>query len=396
MGSIKNLKPSFFGASHDTYADSQNTIPLGTVQQPETTLATVMMTGQYGTREQTQFNRLMLIAQDDTVAETYPLTRKLTQVGRSRRNHVRLKDPLVSTKHLSVSVTDSTCVINDLDSSNGTFINGERLSGGRVLKDSDEVMLGKTILRFAARQSDAAVEPKRARRNPVVPLKKKKVAMLVAAVLCLVTSAAFVYMPTHNASKGPAPHNLALAEEKQDASPPASEMHATAPQTQVETDKATDPAVQPEPPGQTFHIQRALADYAAGLLYNARQTLKMLSTAREVTSEALAARSTLSMIGTVQELHAQALEAQAHKKYDKALEYWDRLLLADTELVGDRPSFFAMQAEQKVQTLSYAYALEAYRLKNLQKAKQLCQVILQINPKNQKALALLAKIEPKA
>lgn len=396
MGAINNAKPKFFGSSHSGCSDIARTISLETVQDPEATMGTVMMTGFHDSREQTRFNRLMMMSPDDTVAETFLLTRKLTHVGRSRRNHVCIKDPLISTKHLSVSVSDSTCVINDLDSSNGTFINGERLAGGRVLKNGDEVMLGKTILRFAARQSNAPVESGRTRRNPVVPLNRKNIVMLAAAALCLVISAAFFYMGTRNPSGRPATNDLALAGEAQDASTPVAEAHATASQPPVETNNATGPAVQPESPGQTFHIQRALADYAAGLLYNARQTLKMLSTAREVTPEALAARKTLSMIGTVQELHAQALEAQTQKKYAEALEYWDRLLLADMELVGDRPSFFAMQAEQKVQTLSYEYALDAYRLKNLQKAKQLCQVILQINPKNQEALALLAKIDPKA
>lgn len=396
MGAINTVKPKFFGPSRNKCADRESTVSLGTVQDPETTMATVMMTGIYDTREQIQFNRLMLVAQDDTVAEIYPLTRKLTHVGRSRRNHVCIKDPLVSTKHLSVSVSDSTCVINDLDSSNGTFINGERLAGGRVLKDGDEVMLGKTILRFTARQSGAPVGPIEARRNPVEPLNKKKVGMLTAAVLCLVISATFIYHRTHNASARLATKDLTVAEETQGASLPASEAHVTASQPPVEANKATGPDVQPESSEQTSRIQRALADYAAGLIYNARQTLKMLSTAMEVTPEALAARSALSMIGTVQELHTQALEAQAQKKYAEALAYWDRLLLADMELVGDRPSFFAMQAEQKVQTLSYEYALDAYRLKNLQKAKQLCQVILQINPQNQEALALLAKIDPKA
>lgn len=396
MSAIKNLTPSFFGSSHNKFADSERTVSLGTVQEPGATMATVMMTGHYDTREQTRFNRLLLIDRDDTVTETFPLIRKLTHVGRSRRNHVRLKDPLVSTKHLSISVSGNTCVINDLDSSNGSFINGERLTGGRVLKDGDEVMLGKTILRFAARQSNVHLGLGKARRNPFVPMDKKKAGMLTAAaVLCLIISAAFIYMPAHNASKGSAPHYPALAEKTQDATPPVSEAHTTASQTPVEANKTTEPDVHPNPPGKTSLMQRALADYAAGKLYNAGQSLKMIATAREVTPEALAARSALSMIDTVQKLHAQALEAQAQRKYAKALEYWDHLLMADTELVGDRPSFFARQAEQKVQILSYEYALKAFRMKNHQKAKQLCQVILQINPKNQKAMALLTKLDPK-
>jgi tetratricopeptide (TPR) repeat protein len=227
-------------------------------------------------------------------------------------------------------------------------------------------------------------------------LNKKKVAILAAAVFFLVLSVVSTYMRLHNTAGRPATNDLALTEETQEESPPTPETHATAAQPPVEADKAAGPAAQPDPPEQTPHFQRALADYAAGLLYNARQTLKMLSTTTNVTPETLAARRTLSMISTVQALHAQALEAQAQKKYAEALEYWDRLLLADMELVGDRPSFFAMQAEQKVQKLSYEYAMDAYRLKNFQKARQLCQAILQINPENPEALALLAKIDPKA
>ena len=66
------------------------------------------------------------------------------------------------------------------------------------------------------------------------------------------------------------------------------------------------------------------------------------------------------------------------------------------ELIGDRPSYFAIQAEQRVQALSYEFALDAFRNKNNAKARQLCQVILQIDPRNQQALALLAKIDSKA
>jgi tetratricopeptide (TPR) repeat protein len=144
------------------------------------------------------------------------------------------------------------------------------------------------------------------------------------------------------------------------------------------------------------HIQRALADYAAGRLDRAIQTLDWIAITAEITPEAGQAANILSMVKMVRQLHTQALQAQKQKKFARALECWDRLLAVDMELVGERPSFFARQAEQRVQALSYEHALRAYQLKNYKKVKQLCQVILQIDPKHPQALTLLAKIEPKA
>jgi hypothetical protein len=192
MYTLRNFKPSF-GTLVDKSADSENAIPLGTVKDPEVTLATVMLTRIHDPRVQIKFHRLMLMAGDNKVVSTHPLNRKISHVGRSRRNHVQIKDPLVSVKHLTISVSGNTCVVNDLDSSNGTFINGERLAGCQVLNDGDEIMLGKTVLRFAARQANAPTLADQARRKPLL---KKKFYLPAAAVLCLAIAAPIVFWST--------------------------------------------------------------------------------------------------------------------------------------------------------------------------------------------------------
>lgn len=57
----------------------------------------------------------------------------------------------VSRRHARISLRDGRYLIEDLGSTNGTFVNrGHRLAPGdrQPLKDGDEIIVGKTFLRF--------------------------------------------------------------------------------------------------------------------------------------------------------------------------------------------------------------------------------------------------------
>jgi len=66
-------------------------------------------------------------------------------IGRSKRNQLTLDDTLLSRKHCSLTCRDGSLSLTDLNSSNGTFVNGERI-GSRDLQLDDVVELGKTVL----------------------------------------------------------------------------------------------------------------------------------------------------------------------------------------------------------------------------------------------------------
>jgi pSer/pThr/pTyr-binding forkhead associated (FHA) protein len=72
-----------------------------------------------------------------------------TTIGRSSDNVIALDgDEFASGRHARVeSGLDGTWVI-DLGSTNGTFVNGERLHGRRRLHDSDLLQVGDTEFRF--------------------------------------------------------------------------------------------------------------------------------------------------------------------------------------------------------------------------------------------------------
>jgi pSer/pThr/pTyr-binding forkhead associated (FHA) protein len=58
-----------------------------------------------------------------------------------------LDDELVSRCHAAVRITAGGLEIQDLDSHNGTFVNGERLGGPRALEAGDTVEIGDVRLR---------------------------------------------------------------------------------------------------------------------------------------------------------------------------------------------------------------------------------------------------------
>lgn len=71
------------------------------------------------------------------------------QIGRSEQSDVFLVDPSVSRTHAIVEVDGRQPVVRDLGSTNGTFVNGERIEASQ-LQDGDELMFGNTRMRFEA------------------------------------------------------------------------------------------------------------------------------------------------------------------------------------------------------------------------------------------------------
>ena len=83
------------------------------------------------------------------VGKTFEAGPVPTTIGRSADNVIALDgDDFASGRHARVeSGLDGTWVV-DLGSTNGTFVNGERLDGRRRLHEGDLLQIGDTELRF--------------------------------------------------------------------------------------------------------------------------------------------------------------------------------------------------------------------------------------------------------
>lgn len=89
----------------------------------------------------------------DIAGDRYPLVGSLTTLGRDTTADIVVDDPGVSRQHSEVRVTTDgphlVTSIRDLNSTNGTFVNGERVTSRR-LHDGDRVTIGRTSATFRA------------------------------------------------------------------------------------------------------------------------------------------------------------------------------------------------------------------------------------------------------
>lgn len=96
----------------------------------------------------------------------FELTPGTMLVGRGAGCQLIIDDALVSRRHAKIHVSPGSAVLEDLGSVNGVFINGERLSGSRPLRDGDRIVIGQQeILVFATRAVSLLPESPTARLN---------------------------------------------------------------------------------------------------------------------------------------------------------------------------------------------------------------------------------------
>ncbi len=84
------------------------------------------------------------------MGKMYFLKDQVTVIGRAEDCNIAITDPRVSRRHLQISLIEGKAVIEDLGSTNGTFLNGERLERTAVLKNSDLIHISSdTLFNFA-------------------------------------------------------------------------------------------------------------------------------------------------------------------------------------------------------------------------------------------------------
>jgi DNA-binding winged helix-turn-helix (wHTH) protein len=69
-------------------------------------------------------------------------------IGRAADSTLWIDDSAVSRHHARIVIDDSSAVIEDLGSKNGTFVRGKRISGKRRLADEDPIQIGPANLIF--------------------------------------------------------------------------------------------------------------------------------------------------------------------------------------------------------------------------------------------------------
>ena len=90
--------------------------------------------------------KLVILTQGMT-DRAHELKADRTTIGRVEDNMFQIAEPSVSSHHAEVLLRGNDVVIKDLDSTNGTFINGEKIAE-RVLQPGQTLRLGNVELRL--------------------------------------------------------------------------------------------------------------------------------------------------------------------------------------------------------------------------------------------------------
>jgi hypothetical protein len=99
---------------------------------------------------QTVLGRLQVIAspEGEPPAGAVIALDAVTTLGRDVNNTIVVDDPFASSEHAVLSFRGRTWYVEDLDSTNGTFVNGGKVDGTSPIGFGDELQIGQVRFRL--------------------------------------------------------------------------------------------------------------------------------------------------------------------------------------------------------------------------------------------------------
>jgi hypothetical protein len=91
----------------------------------------------------------ILVSRDGVLEQTVQLTKERMTIGRHRHNDIVLEHQTVSGAHAAITTILDDSFLEDLQSTNGTFVNGHRV-GKHFLQHGDTIKVAKYLVEFVA------------------------------------------------------------------------------------------------------------------------------------------------------------------------------------------------------------------------------------------------------
>lgn len=84
----------------------------------------------------------------DPAGKEHHLAEPVSSIGRGVDNEIVIASKRVSREHARIRREGRKLVLEDLNSTNGTFLNEQRVLGSEILRDGDRIMVGDVIFVF--------------------------------------------------------------------------------------------------------------------------------------------------------------------------------------------------------------------------------------------------------
>jgi pSer/pThr/pTyr-binding forkhead associated (FHA) protein len=100
----------------------------------------------------------LVVLSEGLTGRSYDLSTVLTTIGRLEDNTFQIPEPSVSSHHCEILLRGEEIIIKDLNSTNGTFINGQKITGEAPVKTGQIIRLGQVEVRLEGEQAAAAAK----------------------------------------------------------------------------------------------------------------------------------------------------------------------------------------------------------------------------------------------
>ena len=102
----------------------------------------------------------LIVKTGDEINKSFDLIKDKNIVGRDPESDIVIDDIEISRNHLVITRERETFQIEDLNSTNGTFLNGKKIKKQTVIKNGDLISLGENhVLEFVVEKIDEVTEP---------------------------------------------------------------------------------------------------------------------------------------------------------------------------------------------------------------------------------------------
>jgi pSer/pThr/pTyr-binding forkhead associated (FHA) protein len=91
---------------------------------------------------------LLIIRRQDTSVTEFEWGKPILTLGRDSANDIIIDHPLASRRHARLEHDESGYFVRDLESTNGTYVNGDRIEGAHMLRNQDKVWVADTEIVF--------------------------------------------------------------------------------------------------------------------------------------------------------------------------------------------------------------------------------------------------------
>jgi pSer/pThr/pTyr-binding forkhead associated (FHA) protein len=91
---------------------------------------------------------LVVVAADRNIGARYDLADHIT-IGRAPGSNIVIDDTYASQLHARVFKSEGGFYIEDLGSTNGTYVNGRKISYPRELREGDRIKIGRMVFEFS-------------------------------------------------------------------------------------------------------------------------------------------------------------------------------------------------------------------------------------------------------